>query len=70
MSVDKMIKENNEFVSRINEYYVNCYTLNNDRLADMAAHGISLRKQLIEAIKRISELTAALEAATNKETQP
>lgn len=70
MENEKLIKSNTEFVTTIKRYYLDSYTMNDDRLADMAAHGISLRKQLIEATKRISELTAALEAATNQETQP
>lgn len=70
MDTDKLIKSNTEFVDNVNRYYLDSYIMNDDRLADMASHGISLRKQLIAAIKRISELTAALEAATNQETQP
>lgn len=69
MSVDKMIKENSEFISRTNEYYVNCYALNNDRISELARHSIDLRKKLIEAIERIQKLNQELEAIANKEIQ-
>lgn len=69
MDTDKLIKSNTEFVDTIKKYYVDSYTMNDDRLAEMAAHGISLRRQLAAALVRISELTAALQSATNQETQ-
>lgn len=69
MSNQSLIQSNTDFIDSTNRYYVNSYTLNEERLVELAAHGIALRKRLMEALNRIRELTAALESANTQETE-
>jgi hypothetical protein len=49
-----------KFCRNTEEYYINCYTLNFDRITDLAAHGITLHKQLVRAVAQIRLLNAEL----------
>jgi len=51
-----------KFCRTTDDYYVNCYTLNPDRINDIAAHSFSLRAQLIRAVAHIRTLNAELTA--------
>jgi len=56
-----------KFCKSTEEYYINSYTLNQDRIIDMAAHGLSLHKQLVRAVAQIRLLNAELVALRSKE---
>lgn len=56
-----------KFCKNTEEYYINCYTLNADRITDIAAHALSLHKQLTRAVAQIRLLNAELTALRSKE---
>jgi hypothetical protein len=56
-----------KFCKSTEEYYINSYTLNADRITDIAAHALSLHKQLTRAVAQIRLLNAEITALRSKE---
>ncbi len=56
-----------KFCKSTEEYYTNSYTLNPDRITDIAVQALSLHKQLTRAVAQIRLLNAEIIALRSKE---
>lgn len=56
-----------KFCKSTEEYYINSYVLSPDRINDLAAHALSLHKQLTRAVAQIRLLNAEVIALRSKE---
>lgn len=56
-----------KFCKSTEEYYINSYVLNAERINDLAVHGLSLHKRLTQAVAQIRLLNAELTALRSKE---
>ena len=56
-----------KFCKSTEEYYINSYVLNPERINDLAAHALLLHKQLTRAVAQIRLLNDELTALRSKE---
>ena len=69
IDIPELINSNTKWAARNQEYYLDTYLLNSERVHELAKHALTLRSQLLEANARINALVDALKElqSTTKE---